>query len=194
MLYEQKSRRNPLILFKRSSFSLAETVVSLPLFAIFLFAVLHYYSSLGQMYDRENTKYLALLETRYCFLRLQRIFSAFRETTDKTLVSFSEKGLFHFCYDNGINRDPEASGIVFASLFFETNRLLLRAYQKRDTGEMKMIREESLLENIDRPIFSFGHAEGEEIRWEKTCTDFDRLICFKIKLLSPVEQDLFFEF
>ncbi len=167
---------------KRSSFSLLEILIALPLAGLLITTLLTSYTSLISLNFKEKQASFILQESHYFRLRLKKMFLSLEP--EKRKLKPIEKDL-EFHYDNGVNRRPIASNEVLAKLVLKKNILCLQV--SKEVGEKNkkkkhFLREEELLSNVQTVDYEWGYLESEKVAFQEEYLKEETPLALKMKV------------
>ncbi len=167
---------------KRSSFSLLEILIALPLAGLLITTLLTSYTSLVSLNLKEKQASFSLQESHYFRLRFKKMLLSLEP--EKRQLKPIETDL-EFQYDNGVNRRPIASNEVFAKLVRKKNTLYLEV--SKEVGEKNkkkklFLREEELLSNVQNVDYEWGYLKDKEIAFQEEYSKKETPLALKIKV------------
>lgn len=128
---------------RKRSMTLIELVIALTLFSILMTSLFTWYSHLTRQHILWKQQQRPLLCHHYAYQRLDRLLSH--------LITATSHDHLCFTFDNGIDSNPELSGITHGELFCESGQLLVTLRSTRSTAEHTLV----ILDGIDTCSFQF---------------------------------------
>lgn len=153
---------------RKSSFSLLEILIALPLMSLLMFTTIKTYTSLNALSLGHKKAAHKLKENQYFRERIKKMFSSL--PSDQIKLK-SNKNALEFHYDNGVNRAPFASNNVMAQLFLKQEQLTLKVYKLDEKKKKTLIRKEVFFNDIIKAEYLWGYIEEGVIQYFKEPKD-----------------------
>ena len=167
---------------KRSSFSLLEILIALPLAGLLITTLLTSYTSLLTLNLKEKQTSFTLQESHYFRLRLKKMLLSLEP--QKRQFNPIEKDL-EFHYNNGVNKRPIASNEVLAYLVLKKNTLCLEVSKEvgdKNKKKKHFLREEELLSNVQNVDYEWGYLNGQKSAFQEEYLKKEAPLALKIKV------------
>ncbi len=148
---------------KRTSFTLLELVIALPLLALLSSFFLFSLKSFSLQRQKQELALKEVKESFYFKYRLRKMLLSLPESQRNLQI---ENGKMSFFSDNGIHLNPEASNKVSTYLLHKDKRLCIQVRHFED--ESFLIREEEYFKNVQSLEYFWGSYEENGWCYEKT--------------------------